>query len=670
MSKKSTVKQPEQFKLTFGDEFMRQHAGQIISDQHFAIVELVANAWDAGSTKVEIKWPDGQGLFSISDNGIGMTKDELFYRWGKLNYNRLEEQGGKDVVFPKYSRHSSRHVFGRNGVGRHAMFCFGDTYQISTKKDGEHTIAEVTRSITGSAPFNVKQISSKKIDEKEHGTTISISIESTKIKLLDSSKVIELIGARFMSDPSFQVFVNDHLVALTDIPHLTETKFIEIEGEKIAVQRIVGEKGRTTKQNGVAYWVKRRLVGSPNWISKFDQNLLIDGRHPIAKKVLYIVHVDILEEKKLVKPDWSGFYNTDFSGKIFQAIADFVKDDLRDLLYETRKERKIQALSDNRTALATLPSLSKEVISDFIDEVQIKCPTISPQELEASVEILAKLEKAKSGYSLIEKLALYSVDDLDNLNSILDEWTIDDAKKVLSELKWRLELIKKLEELVDNEAADELHDLQPLFDRGLWIFGPEFESISFISNRTLATIVKTFFGGTVIDDSSRRPDFIILPDASIGVYASDKFDTTHNVSGFDKVIIVELKRAGVPITGKEKDQAMAYCRAIRDSNKIGVDTPMISYVLGSEVTPQYDNELTEGATIIKPLRYNVLLRAAHARTFHLINKIELLKGVEVTNEVDELIGLNGIGLFATSDNENKEETSVEDTAKNDQENVK
>lgn len=648
MSKKKENKKADQvdmFQLTFGDEFMRQHAGQIISDQNFAIVELLANTWDAGGTSIEIKWPDGQGTFSISDNGIGMTKNELFYRWGKLNYNRLEEQGGKDVIFPKYARHSTRHVFGRNGVGRHAMFCFNDKYTISTKKDGEHTVAEVSRAINGATPFVVKEISHQVIDEKEHGTTISATIDTNRITLIDSSKVIELIGSRFMADPAFQVFVNSHLVALTDIPHLTETKFIEVDGQKISIQRILGEKGRNTKQNGIAYWVKRRLVGSPNWTSKFDQNLLIDGRHPIAKKVLYIVHVDLLEEKKLVKPDWSGFYVTEFSGKIFQAIADFVKDDLRDLLYETRRERKIQALTDNRTALATLPTLSKEVISQFIDEVQVKCPTISPQELEASVEILAKLEKTKSGYSLLEKLAQYSVHDLDNLNSILDEWSIDDAKKVLSELKWRLELIKRLEELSDNKEADELHDLQPLFDRGLWIFGPEFESISFISNRTLSTIIKAYFGNAVVEDSARRPDFIIIPDTSIGIYASDKFDSTHNVSGFDKVIIVELKRSGVPITGKEKDQAMGYCRAIRDSNKIGIDTPMISYVLGSEILPQYDNDLTEGATVIKPLRYNVLLRAAHARTFHLINKLEQLKGVSVRSEIDDLIGLGDEGLF-------------------------
>ncbi len=640
------IDQTSLFQLTFGDEFMRQHAGQIISDQNFAIIELVANCWDAGATKVNITWPNGDGKFLIADNGIGMTKNELFYRWGKLNYNRLEEQGGKEVVFPKHSRHSTRHVFGRNGVGRHAMFCFADNYDLQTKKDGEYTAVNIARSLSGSAPFVVTEKEVKQIDEKEHGTEISCIIDSNRLTLIDSSKVIELIGSRFMADPTFQVYVNSHLVALTDIPHLTETKTVIVDGQTVQVQRIIGEKGRNTKQTGVAYWVKKRLVGSPSWISKFDQNLLIDGRHPIAKKVLYIVHVDILEEKKLVKPDWSGFYVTDYSSKIFQAISDFIKDDLRDLLYETRRERKVQAINDNRTALSALPTLSKDIISHFIDEVQVKCPTISPQELEASVEVLAKLEKAKSGYSLIEKLALYTSHDLDNLNTILEEWTIDDAKKVLSELKWRLELIVKLEQLVENVTADELHDLQPLFDRGLWIFGPEFESIAFISNRSLATIIKEYFGSAVIENSSRRPDFIVLPETAISIYASDHFDAQHNISGFDKVIAVELKRAGVPITGKEKDQAMGYCRAIRESNKIDLNTKMIAYVLGSEVLPQYDSPLIEGNTTVIPLRYNVLLRAAHARTFKLIEKIESLKGVSIASELDELIGEDDPGLFS------------------------
>ncbi|MBI3136410.1 MAG: hypothetical protein HYZ14_17175 [Bacteroidetes bacterium] len=38
----------DMFRLAFGEEFMHQHADQIITDHNLAIVELIANTWDAG----------------------------------------------------------------------------------------------------------------------------------------------------------------------------------------------------------------------------------------------------------------------------------------------------------------------------------------------------------------------------------------------------------------------------------------------------------------------------------------------------------------------------------------------------------------------------------------------------------------------------------------------
>ncbi|MBK7789483.1 MAG: ATP-binding protein [Saprospiraceae bacterium] len=122
------------FAFSFGDDFLKHHAGQIVTDQNFAIIELVANSWDAGSTNINIKWPEDGGILSIEDNGIGMTKSELMYRWGKFNYNRIIEQNGNEVIFPKNTIHGKRNVFGRNGVGRHAMFCFSNEYELITKK--------------------------------------------------------------------------------------------------------------------------------------------------------------------------------------------------------------------------------------------------------------------------------------------------------------------------------------------------------------------------------------------------------------------------------------------------------------------------------------------------------------------------------------------------------
>ncbi len=625
----------KQFTFSFGDEFLRHHAGQIVTDQNYAIIELVANCWDAGATQVEIKWPESSGVLSILDNGIGMTKNELLYRWGKFNYDRITEQGGKDAKFPKNTIHGSRKVFGRNGVGRHAMFCFNDVYEVKSKKDGEFTHIKVERSRTGDKPYDVFIVESKNIEIKEHGTEIFTEINSDLKRLFEANKIIELIGSRFISDPQFNVAVNNHPVEMTDLTHITENFTIDFEDKKIRVKRIFGEKGKNTKQNGIAWWYNTRLVGSPNWYSAETQ--IIDGRHPIAKKLLYIVNADLIDQSN-VKKDWSGFYITDEVVKIQNAVNEFVRDDLRNLLYETRKERRLQAYESNKMQLSTLPRIARENIVNFLEEVQSKCPTIGVQELETTVEVLTKMEKSRSGYALLEKLALFKPEDIDNLNEILDQWTVDDAKKVLGELRWRLELISKLESLVENPNADELHDLQPLFEHGLWIFGPEFESISFISNRSLSTVIKLLLGNAVIENERKRPDFVILPDSSLGIYSCDKFDDNHEPNDFNKVVIVELKRAGITVETTQKDQALLYARELRKSKKVSLDTPILAYVLGSEVSPDANVDFIEGPIKIIPCRYNIVLAKAHARTFNLVRKIEEIKKITYESEMDEVFG--------------------------------
>jgi DNA mismatch repair ATPase MutL len=76
MSRKSTPDQNIEL-FSFSTNFLRDHAGHIITDPRTAITELIANAYDAGATAVDITWPDdSEGPFVIADNGTGMTKAE------------------------------------------------------------------------------------------------------------------------------------------------------------------------------------------------------------------------------------------------------------------------------------------------------------------------------------------------------------------------------------------------------------------------------------------------------------------------------------------------------------------------------------------------------------------------------------------------------------------
>ena len=54
---------------------------------------------------------------------------------------------------------------------------------------------------------------------------------------------------------------------LTDLEHLSNMVEINIPNYgTVLVRHIFSEKaGRTSKQHGVAWWVRRRLVGEPSW---------------------------------------------------------------------------------------------------------------------------------------------------------------------------------------------------------------------------------------------------------------------------------------------------------------------------------------------------------------------------------------------------------------------
>ncbi len=102
----------------FEERFLGRYAGAIMSDPTVALVELVANAWDAYATEVEIQWPcqDPAAHFYIRDNGVGMTQAEFELRWRTIDYDRMVHQG-QQALPPADLQGLPRPVYGRNGKG-------------------------------------------------------------------------------------------------------------------------------------------------------------------------------------------------------------------------------------------------------------------------------------------------------------------------------------------------------------------------------------------------------------------------------------------------------------------------------------------------------------------------------------------------------------------------
>ena len=317
---KSRPEEPSLFSavpFAFADRFLQDHAGQIISDPRTAILELIANCYDAGARQIDIIWPTEKGeRFSIADDGIGMTKAEFERRWRTLCYDRVANQG-TDVAFPKGVRGIKRTAFGRSGKGRHAPFCFADSYEIVTTKDGESIHVRVGLAAEGTVPFEITILSES---EKEgNGTVISAVLER---HLLDLDELRQLIGSKFIVDPSLCIKVNHQPVQLLSLEGLKTTEIrVETYGS-ITIHFIESiEHYRSSRLQGITWWVNQRRVGEPSWDRLDDEGAYLDGRTEHAKKFSFIVMADFLTPGEDVKADWSDFHANQRVNAVREAVA-------------------------------------------------------------------------------------------------------------------------------------------------------------------------------------------------------------------------------------------------------------------------------------------------------------------------------------------------------------
>lgn len=222
------------------------------------------------------------------------------------------------------------------------------------------------------------------------------------------------------------------------------------------------------------------------------------------------------------------------------------------------------------THASALPPLGREKVNAFVDQIVDECPSLSEAELTRVSGVLAKLESAESQYDLLRQLDEMTPGDLDTLHRILKDWTIGMAKVALDAIAKRLKLISELKVKLADAGADEVQELQPLFERGLWIFSPQFED------------------------------------------------------GVESLVIVELKRRGVPIGAAEKSQAWKYTKELYSKGFLGSRSRVTCFVVGSEIEDgeNFERIEREGAVHIVPMLFDVFLLRADRRMLNLHEKLK------------------------------------------------
>ena len=171
----------------------------LYSEKYIFLRELISNASDAcdklkylmltkpdiakgnGELKIVVKPDDKNNTLTISDNGIGMNKEDLINHLGTI-----AKSGTSDFVAAMKENGSAADLIGQFGVGFYSAFMVADKVEILTKKAGEEKAYKwVSNGVDG---FEIEEA------EKENvGTEIKLLLKEDAKNFTDTIYLRHLI---------------------------------------------------------------------------------------------------------------------------------------------------------------------------------------------------------------------------------------------------------------------------------------------------------------------------------------------------------------------------------------------------------------------------------------------------------------------------------------------
>ena len=169
----------------------------LYSDHEIFLREFVSNAVDAsqkmkvlasngefkgelGELKVRVKADKAAGTLTVSDNGIGMTQEEVEKYINQIAFSGAEE------FMNKYKDNAAA-IIGHFGLGFYSSFMVSDRVEIVTKSYKEGAKA-VKWSCEGNPEYTLEET-----EKAERGTDIIMYISEEEKDFLEDSKVNELL---------------------------------------------------------------------------------------------------------------------------------------------------------------------------------------------------------------------------------------------------------------------------------------------------------------------------------------------------------------------------------------------------------------------------------------------------------------------------------------------
>ena len=245
----STEQEP--FRLSISLNVLEHLGINLYSNVPAVLSEIVANAWDADASEVQVTWDREAGRIVIQDDGVGMTPSDINERFLSVGYRRRDGQPG---ITP-----NGRHPMGRRGIGKLSLFSIANTVRIETIKEGLKSafqmrlsdIREQIRQAGGSGIYKPTILPVDGIDFSD-GTRITLS-ELRKRQTIGTTKALKKRVARRFSiigeKYGFRVYVDGDEVSPSDRDYYDKIRYIWTYGDQRDVtdlcSKVENEEDRT-----------------------------------------------------------------------------------------------------------------------------------------------------------------------------------------------------------------------------------------------------------------------------------------------------------------------------------------------------------------------------------------------------------------------------------------
>lgn len=544
---------------------------QMYKNRDVAIVELVANAWDAGATRVDILLPDPNAYsraassIRIADNGIGMSPDDVGDAYLIVGRNRRTSGGP-----PPHGRL----VMGRKGIGKLAGFGIAGKMEVETVKDGKRTafaLSAAELKASAGKPKSIEVVGTISPAGGVNSTTVVLR-ELKHETPMNPSALIEAIGRRMSRTVRglMEIYVNGTLVGDPSIdfddgyPSSPNDVHEETLPSGVSVRYSYGF-SKTVLRKELQGWtvlVHGKTAEAPPFF--FGVESRASGQHG-TKYLTGYVEADFLDDAEDDESDAVSTDRQQIDWEIPAAAQLKAWGDAktRQLLIEWANrgsDRAVAAVQDDAPLSERMQRLPAASRKEFLALVRkIGSATSDQSHQVALADTLLRAYEYEHFHAALEKINQVSedADALVTMLTHLGEWKAIEGRALLEIVKGRASIVDTLAAMVANDAPETaprigVANLHDLLGQSPWILEPKFQLVE--EERSVSKLVREMAeeeGVAVPEGAERngeRLDFLAL-------------------SGSGQLVVIEIKRPDHAPTFEELQRLQRYLRNVRLANE-------------------------------------------------------------------------------------------------------